>query len=239
MSIIAFWAAGSLSLTAFGFAVIMVPLLSLAWDVKSAIVTSTILYTVLMFPLLYEVRNDIPVPRASPILLASLAGIPIGIVVFRGIEPTALQILVASVVIVIAIAFYLSPRIKLDRPHGFLSVLVGGLSGFVSSSTGMGGPPVVLYVLSFEGEVERLRATLLPVFLPTGIFILVGLAVSGFVDGDVLIASAVALPAVGLGTLAGVWLRSHISPAVFRTVVLAHLIASGIAVLTSASGVLD
>ena len=235
---IAFLAAICQSLTAFGFALVMVPLLSLAWEVKPAVVTSTVLGTALMIPLLYEVRGRIETSRVAPMLLGSLLGIPMGLVVLQRIQPPTLQVLAASVVIIAAFALYFSPGFRLHRPHMLLSVLVGGLSGALRSATSMGGPPVVLYALSLEREVERFRASLLALFLPTSLITIVGLAVAGLIDLDVLTASAAALPAVGLGTMTGAWLRARVSEAIFRTVILVVLIASGSAVLLSVSGLL-
>jgi len=102
----------------------------------------------------------------------------------------------------------------------------------------MGGPPVALYAISYEREVERFRATLLAVFLPTSLVTVAGLAVVGLIDSDVLIASAVASPAVILGAFVGARVRAQVSERSFRAVVLAILIASSIAVLLSATGAL-
>jgi uncharacterized membrane protein YfcA len=53
---------------------------------------------------------------------------------------------------------------------------------------------------------------------------------------EVLGTSAVALPALALGLLAGAWLRSRVQQEMFRTVVLAVLVFTGIGVIISASG---
>ena len=235
---IAVLAAVCQSLTAFGFALVMVPLLSLAWEVKPAIVTSTVLGTVVLVPLLYEVRGHVRTRRVVPMFLGSLVGIPLGIVVLVRIDATALEVTVAAVVIVAALLIYLSPQVPLRRSVPPFSFLVGGLSGALRAATSMGGPPVVLYTLTFEREVERFRATLLAFFLPASLVTIAGLAIAGQIDGDVLIASAVGLPAVALGSLAGRRARAHVSEAVFRVVVLGVLFASSGAVLASASGAL-
>ena len=236
---VAFLAAACQSLTAFGFALIMVPILSLAWDVKPAVVTSTLVGTPPLIILLYEVRSCVEASRVAPMLLGSFLGIAPGVLVLDRIDPTALQVLVAAVVIVAALSLFISPRPRLRQPSLLLSILVGSLSGALRASTSMGGPPVALYTISYEREVERFRATLLAVFLPTSLVTLVGLAVAGLIDGDVLIASAVALPAVALGAFVGARVRAQVSERPFRAVVLTILIASSIAVLVSAVGPLN
>jgi len=131
---------------------------------------------------------------------------------------------------------YLSPRLSLERPIAPLSLLVGGMSGALRAATSMGGPPAVLYVLTFEREVERFRAMLLALFVPSSLLTIAGLAIAGQISGDVLTATAAGLPAVALGALAGRWARGRASQGVFRLAVLALLFASSGAVLASASG---
>ncbi len=233
---IAFLAAACQSLTAFGFALVMVPLLSLAWEVKPAVVTSTVLGTLVLFPLLYEVRGHIRARRVVPMFLGSLVGIRLGVVVLVRIDATALEVVVATVVMVAALLIYLSPPVPFKRSLPPLSFLVGSLSGALRAATSMGGPPVVIYTLTFEGEVERFRATLLAFFLPASLVTIAALAIAGQIDGDILIASAVGLPAVALGSLAGRWARAHVSEELFRLLVLGLLFTSSGAVLASAAG---
>ena len=233
---IAFLAAACESLTAFGFALVMVPLLSLAWEVKPAVVTSTLLGTLLLMPLLYEVRGHVRFGWVAPLLIGSFAGIPAGVLVLDRIDASALEIVVACVVIVAGLLVYLSPRLSLERPIAPLSLLVGGMSGALRAATSMGGPPAVLYVLTFEREVERFRAMLLALFVPSSLLTIAGLAIAGQISGDVLTATAAGLPAVALGALVGRWARARASQDVFRLAVLALLFASSGAVLASASG---
>jgi hypothetical protein len=233
---IAFLAAACQSLTAFGFALVTVPLLALAWEVKPAVVTSTVLGTLILLPLLYEVRGRVPVGRVMPILIGSMAGIPLGILILERIDAVTLEVVVASVVIVGSLLIYFSPELRLRRPPAPLSLLVGGLSGVLRAATSMGGPPVILYALTLEREVERFRAILLAVFLPTSLVTIAALAIAGHVTGDVLLVSVVAQPAVVLGSLAGRWARTRVSREAFRLVVLAFLFASSGAVLASSAG---
>ena len=235
---IAFLAAACQSLTAFGFALVMVPLLSLAWDVKPAVVTSTFLGTLVLLPLLYEVRGQIRSRRVVPMFLGSLLGIPLGVVILERIDARTLEIVVAGIVIVAGLLIYLSPRVPFERSVPPLSFLVGGVSGALRAATSMGGPPVVLYTLTFERDVQRFRASLLPFFLPASLVTVAGLAIAGRIDGDVLVTSGVALPAAVLGSLTGGWARSRVSESVFQPVVLAVLFASSGAVLASATGAL-
>jgi uncharacterized membrane protein YfcA len=233
---IAFLAAVCQSLTAFGFALITVPLLSLAWEVKPAVVTSTVLGTLILIPLLYEVRGRVPVRRVIPLFVGSLAGIPLGVLILERIDATALEVVVAVLVIAGSLLIYFSPELRLRRPSPPLALGVGVLSGALRAATSMGGPPIIFYALTLEREVERFRAILLAVFLPTSLVTIAALAAAGRVTGDVLLVSLVAQPAVVVGSLSGRWARTRVSESAFRLVVLALLFVSSAAVLATAVG---
>lgn len=229
---IAFLAAVCQSVTAFGFALVMVPLLAVVWEVKPAVVTSTLLSTAFMAPLLYEVRSKVQAPAIVPLLAGSLAGIPVGLVVLKRIDAGFLQVLVALMVIIASVTLFWPPRTKLLRPHVSVAFLAGGLSGALRGATSMSGPPIVLYSLSaFGDEVDRFRANVLGVLLPSSLVTIAGLAVAGLIDGDVLLACAAALPAMVVGTLGGAWLRRRVSTALFRPVVVSVLVGSSAIVL--------
>jgi uncharacterized membrane protein YfcA len=232
----AFLAAGTQSLTGFGFALVMVPLLSLIWDVKLAVVTSALLNTVAILPLTVEIRRSIRPWKVAPLVLGSLLGIPVGIVILDRIHPEALKIMVAAVVIAASLVLYFAPRIRLEGGGIGSPLLAGMLSGMLRASTSMGGPPAVLYMLSREREMEEFRSTLLAFFLPSGLLTVIGLAIVGRMTPEVLGTSAVALPALAIGLLAGAWLRLRVPQEVFQTLVLAVLVFTGIGVIVSASG---
>jgi hypothetical protein len=111
------------------------------------------------------------------------------------------------------------------------------LSGMLRASTSMGGPPLVLYMLGREREVEAFRSTVLTVFLFNSVLTVTGLAIAGEIGGEVLAATGVAVPALALGLLAGAWLRSRVQQEVFRTLVLAVLVLTSIGVIVSVSAV--
>jgi len=233
---VTFLAAGTQSLTGFGFALVMVSLLSLFWDVKLAVVTSTLLGSVAILPLTVEVRRWIRLRNVAPLILGSFFGIPAGIIILDRIDPEALKILVAAVVITASLILYFAPRMRLEKGGVGSPLLAGMFSGMLRASTSMGGPPAVLYMLSREREMEEFRSTLLAFFLPSSLLTVIGLAIAGRVTPEVLGTSGVALPALAVGLLAGAWLRLRVQQEVFQTLVLAVLVFTSIGVIVSASG---
>lgn len=234
-AVIAFLAAVCQSVTAFGFALVMVPLLAVVWEVKPAVVTSTLLSTAFMVPLLYEVRSRVEPVAIAPLLVGSLLGVPVGVLVLARLDSTVLQLTVAVTVLVASLTLYASPRASAVQSHPVTGLVAGGLSGALRAATSMSGPPVVLYALSrFGDDVERFRANVLGVLLPGSLVTIAGVALAGLIDGEILLACAAAAPTMVVGTLVGGRLRRRVPPALFRRAVLAVLIgATGVILVTT------
>ena len=233
--VIACGAAVCQSLTGFGFALIMVPLLSLTWDVKSAVVTSTVLGTFALLPLLFEARRHVRLSTAAALATGSLVGVPAGILLLDWIDPKALKILVGVTVIAASVLVYRVREVRATRAGVIPAVAAGAVSGVLRASTSMGGPPAVLYLLGAERDVEAFRGTILAFFLPMSLLTIVGLAAVGRVTPEVVRTSAIALPAMAIGMFAGVWLRSRVQGELFRLLVLLLLILTSVGVIISAS----
>jgi uncharacterized membrane protein YfcA len=231
---IAFLAAACYAVTGFGFALVMTPLLAVSWDVKSAVVTSVLLSTLALLPLLVEARAHVPLSRAFVLVLGSFAGIPLGVAILQGLDSDALQALVAVTVIVAALLLYFRPSAAGGADSGSRQLVTGFASGVVGGSTSMGGPPIVLYLIGREPDVAAFRATLLAFFLPGDVLQIALLAGVGRITGDVLLLVGAALPAVVAGLVAGAWLRGRVPAERFRPLVLAVLILTSAGVLASA-----
>jgi hypothetical protein len=213
----------------------MVPLLSLAWDVKSAVVTSTVLGTVAMLPLLIEVRQHVRLAAVATLLAGSLAGIPAGLLILDWIDPEALKILVGLTVIAASVLFYRVREVTGTRAGVAPAVAAGAASGVLRASTSMGGPPAVFYLLGAERDVETFRGTLLAFSLPSSLVTIVGLAAVGRVTPDVVRTSVIVLPALVVGLVIGAWLRHRVREELFRLLVLMLLILTSVGVIVSAS----
>jgi hypothetical protein len=234
---IAFLAAGCQSLTGFGSALVAVPLLSLYLDAKLAVVISTFLSTIVSTPLIFQVRRQLHIMKVMPLAIGGVVGVPVGVVILKLVDADVLKILVGAVVILASALLFLAPRLTFGGRNTLSGLVTGALSGLLRASTSMAGPPVVLYTLSHENDIEEFRSTVLGVFLVTGIIALPGLIIADLVSRDAVIAALVALPGMAAGLLVGTRLRSRVQPALFRTLVLAVLVVTSIGVIVSASGV--
>ncbi len=228
--VVSFAAATVQSVTGFGFSLTLVPLLAAAWEPKEAVPVSLLLGLATNVALLTQVRGEVTVRRLPGLYLGLLIGIPLGVLFLEQVGADTLQITVGVVVFAATMLLYTQPSIDPGHDAFAMRLGAGAIGGALSSATSMGGPPVVLYLLGRETEIDRYRATLLAYFLPSGVLAVAALIIVGRVNADVLTVSAAALPAVVAGIVAGGWLRPHLNPERFRRAVVGVLIATSISV---------
>ncbi|MCI0838672.1 MAG: sulfite exporter TauE/SafE family protein [Chloroflexi bacterium] len=228
--VLAFTAATIQSVTGFGFSLTLVPLLAVAWEPKAAVPVSLLLALATNVALLAQVRGQVTMRRLPGLYLGLIIGIPLGVLFLERVDADTLQITVGVVVFAATILLYLQPSIDAGHDSFGLRLGAGAMGGALTSATSMGGPPVVLYLLGRETEIDRYRATLLAYFLPSGVLAVTAFVIVGRIDSDVLIITAAAVPAVVAGILTGGWLRTHLNAERFRRIVLGVLIATGISV---------
>ncbi len=228
--VVAFAAATVQSVTGFGFSLTLVPLLAVAWEPKEAVPVAVLLSLATNVALLTDVRGEVTVRRLPGLYLGLLVGVPLGVLFLERVDADTLQITVGAVVFAATILLYAQPSIDAGHDAFALRFGAGALGGALGGATSMGGPPVVLYLLGREKQIDRYRATILAYFLPSGIYALTVLVIVGRVNVDTLTIAGAALPAVIAGILTGGWLRTHLNPERFRRAVVGVLIVTSISV---------
>lgn len=225
---IAFLASVCQSVTGFGFALVMVPLITVVWAVKPAVAATVLLSLFGNAMLLREVRGHVSVPRVTGLLAGFAIGLVPGVFIFEKVDEDALRVGVGVIVLIATLLIYRSPEI--DRGHDSfgLRLVTGAVSGAIGSSTSLSGPPVVLYLVGRVREIDAFRATILAYFVPSSVILLISYAIVGQISQDVLIMAAAGAPAVLIGNPVGGWLRGHLDAERFRIVVLAVLVGASI-----------
>lgn len=210
------------ALSGFGFALITVPLMALVVGPKDAVVLSAIVGLLSNATLALRSRVDIDRPVAGRLLAGSLLGMPIGVVVLTRIAEDPLKVMIA--VAVLATAALLASGWRLRNPHPSTDVGAGLLSGMFNTSIGISGPPVVILLQGRGMAKAPFRATSVTVFAIAGVVALVLFGIAGRYDRSVLVAAAVALPALPLGWLVGARVHRRVPEERFRLLVLVLMV---------------
>jgi uncharacterized membrane protein YfcA len=165
-------------------------------------------------------------------LLGSFAGMPVGLLVLLFAPQDALRLTVGITAIIMASAIVLGLRLGGGARSGEL--VAGAISGALNTSTGMNGPPVVLYLQTRGFATSEFRGALSSFFSLSGAATLLTFAATGVITTEALVLGAACLPAVLAGNWIGHQLLGRLSDSTFRRVVLTLLIATALsAIITS------
>ncbi len=219
------------SVSGFGFSLIFVPMVAVLVDSKVAVVAASTLGPLLTLSVSVAGWRDI---RWRLVLLLSgsaVLGMPVGLWVLVSVSARMLELVIGSVVIVLAASLMLGVR---TRDHRGVDAAAGFLSGVLATSTGTNGPPVVLAMQARGVPRLEMRATLAAVFLVQGILALVGFVIAGQFTDQVGRVAAVGLPGLLCGRLIGDRVFGKLDQRGYGRIVLGLLIVAGAAALVEA-----
>jgi hypothetical protein len=236
----AFAGAFAQSTTGFGFALLLSPALFAVLDPVEAVMTLLVLGLVLNLLVLFERGRPEHVDWRGlvPMLLAALPGLAVGAVALTQLSKEALQVGV-GVAVIGAAAWQLRRRHRSASPH--LPPAAGPAAGFVSgaltTSISVSGPPVVLWLEARGAHPEEFRASLAATFLAlnlAGGLVLLGAEGSPSLDaGTVALLLGLVVAGYALGALA----FRRLDRERFYTTILALVAGAGAASVAAGLGV--
>jgi uncharacterized membrane protein YfcA len=199
--------------TGFGFSIMATPFLLLLFQPNEAIQVNLILSLLISIALIWKIRKAIDFVLMKKFIAGSLAGVPIGLFIFMTIDDlAAFKIAVSILLLVLTVLLVLKFRIKRTPLRDYL---IGGVSGMLTTSIGMPGPPLLLYFAGTGTKKAVLRATTLAFYL---FIYLISLATQLMFTGTNRViweSSLKAIPIVILGLLIGQVLFNWINQRVF------------------------
>jgi uncharacterized protein len=211
--------------TGFGFSILATPFLLLIFKPIEAIQINLILSLVISCALLTKIRNDIDFGILKRFVIGSASGLPIGIIIFLLIDINKLKLGISLIILVLTIILMLKFRINQTKSRDFL---VGGLSGSLTTSIGMPGPPLLLYLSGTDTRKEKLRGTTLAFYLFIYFVSLLIQIIFAGTDKTIWISSGFALPLVLVGLYLGQLLFKYINQSLFRIFTYIILLFTGI-----------
>jgi uncharacterized membrane protein YfcA len=216
----------------FGFALIAVPLLVLVLDVQTAVAATTIPALLNAALVLQRARDHLPTRTVATMLAAAFVGMPIGLMALLFAPEESLRLAVAVTSLVLAIAMASGMSFGLSGVAG--EAVSGGAAGILGTSTGMNGPPVVLYLQDQRLPAIEFRAALSAFFAVSGMVSILLFSLTGVMDRQALVFSLLGVPSILAGSWAGHRLVSLLSAEAFRQLVLG-LLATGAAITMAIS----
>jgi uncharacterized membrane protein YfcA len=223
--------------SAFGFgeALVAVPLLALLIPVEVAAPLAVLLSVTVAGVILVQDWHKVHVSSAWRLVVATLFGIPLGLLLLTAVPERPVKAALAGVIITFS-AYCLAGRTRLELQDDRLAWLFGFGAGVLGGAYGMNGPPLVVYGALRRWSPEHFRATLQGYFLPASLVGLGGYWLAGLwvpaVTRYYLLSLPLALAAVVLGRVINRGLRGR----PFVVYVHIGLVGVGVALLVQAVG---
>lgn len=164
----------------FGEALVAVPLLALRIPVQVAAPLAVLVSITVAAVVVVQDWHDVHVASAGWLVLATIAGIPLGLVLLTRAEPRIVKAILAFVILAFALYSLLrrAPhQLREDRIPWLLGC--GFVAGLLGGAYGMNGPPLVVYGSLRGWSAERFRATLQAYFLPASVLGMTGYWAAG------------------------------------------------------------
>lgn len=218
------------SVSGFGVALVAMSILPGILGIRIATPLVALIAIVLEIFLFLRYRSAFKLQAIWRIILASVAGIPIGLYALKQVDP---EIIVKFLgLILIAYAVYGLFQLKLpELKHPLWAFLVGLISGIFGGAYNTIGPPVIIYGNCQKWLPKTFKSNLQGYFMVTSSVIVLGHSISGNMTVDVWKYFLQSVPAIILGVIAGVSLDNVINPDLFRKIVLGLLLVMGLSLV--------
>jgi uncharacterized membrane protein YfcA len=198
-------AATAAGFSGFGFNVIAVPLMALVLPTKDAVTVGLLLGVLAAgFPAIHALRqHQINLRILGVLLVGSVPGLLVGTMAFDALGSQGLRILIGVITAVFPLVF-LTTRLSQPRQVRLCESLgVGFVGGSFAATTGTGGPPIAVYLLTTIKEAKKLRGTILGHVASVTLLALILHAFRGQISHAQLGESARLAPAAVVGLVIG------------------------------------
>ncbi len=219
-----------LSTVGFGIGMTTTPVLLLLLEPQTVVVVVNTVSLALFVLIIHQTRDHLSVRETTPLGVAGLLGVPVGVLILSEASASALRISITGLILLLTLAVVFNFRGPIPRSN-----LVGPVVAFVVAvlltSLGIGGPLMALFLLTRGWPPQAVRGSLALYFLAVEAAGVVGYGVAGlFTTERIALIAVVTLP-----VLLGFWLATRLlrgmNETVFRRAVIVVIIATSLMVL--------
>ena len=208
-------AASLQGITGFGFALVSMPLLLLIYDPHHVVIINAIISIATLSSLTFKVRQQVLVPVVKNLFMGSILGIPLGAYVFFSSDVHLLKLIIGLVTGIFSLILISGATAK-NVAGRIWEATAGSVSGFLTSSVGMPGPPVILFLSNQKLPKEHFRATTAAYFILAYLCSLSLLIYLGGVDQNTVFTALSLIPLAVLGGHLGYLIFPRVSQPKFQ-----------------------
>ena len=232
-----FLASVTQGLAGFGFALVSASIMIIFLPPKVVVPIILIQGTLINLIILIKAKKWVDLKRIWPLILAGIVGVPFGTFFLIVLKDSTSKMFIGSVIILFSVAFLMGFKKKIKNEK-LAFAPVGFISGLLSGSTTMGGPPVILFFTNQDVEKQVFRANLVAYFMSLSLIAFPSYFLSGLITMEVIEYTILFLPAMILGAIIGIKLVHKIEEKLFRKIALIIVIIAGVLSVVSGLGIL-
>jgi uncharacterized membrane protein YfcA len=224
LAIVVFVASLLQASTGFGFSIIGTPFLLMIYPAHTAIQINIILSLCISVFMLLKIGKEVDKPLMARLTKGSLVMLVPGLLLYLFMDIRAMKLIVGGLILLLTML--LITRFTIRQAAG-RDYLTGGISGLLTTSIGVPGPPLLLYFAGAGTEKATLRSTTLAYYLLV-YSVSLGMQIGfGGTEKQVWVSSVAAIPALLLGTVCGQLMFTRFSPKGFKILSYILLLFSG------------
>ncbi|WP_372751457.1 sulfite exporter TauE/SafE family protein [Labilibaculum sp.] len=213
-------------MTGFGFALLAVPFLSLIFPMQILVPAMSLFNLVSSLVILLKLQEKIKAYYFIPMFVASLGGIPLGVYALEYVSSDTLRLITGILVILFSVQML--GKIKLAKHFlNFPIVFAGFVSGILSSSISVGGPPLVIAMNRKGYPKDKFRGVFAWFGTFSSFFTTVAFLMKGMIEMQSVNLSLFCLPILFFGSHVGAKFSGKIEPDKFRKIVIGINIITG------------
>ena len=210
----------------FGSAMVISPLWALAIDPIAAVPALIIMEMLVSAQLLPRAIRSTDWRLIGLLTVAAAITIPIGTYFLATTDPVIVRRVIGFVVFAWALVM-LRGVVYRGQLRTSATLGIGATSGVLMGATGLGGPPVLMYLLSTPARAESNRANIITFFSVVSVFMIAVFTAEGLYNTETLWRAGLLTPVFLLSAWAGATLFDRSSEATFRRVALYFLLTVG------------
>ncbi len=218
------------SATGFGFAIMATPFFLILFRPRDAVQLNIILTLLICLFILYRIRSAIDKDILLRLVIGSLIGLLPGLLLFSFFSEKALKVFVG--IIIISSVGLLIKQVKIKQSNS-MELVAGIFSGLLTTSIGMGGPPLMIYFLGARTDKVTLHGTTIAYFVYVSFLACLLQLWQYNISSLVWTATLWALPFLIIGILLGKRVFARLNQELFRQLMYLLLIISGLYMLST------
>lgn len=216
-------------ITGFGFALVAAPLVLLFYDQQTTVVVLTLISFILNLFLIRKIKSEVDKTLIFKILLLGVVGVFVGVLALVTINPNVLK-LAACILAIIFTLILLSPKNNL-KENNLLTYFTGFITGFLQSSIGLSGFPLVLILTGYQLEIKKMRRTLAIIFFYLSIISLPLFLWKNILTWDRFFLGVLSLPFVIIGGNIGNSISDKVPKGLFKIISLMLILVVSVEII--------